>query len=89
MNFSDVCSVSPCKNGGVCFHHNNDYMYQCTFDFYGKDCQFDKSKLFILPYAIVCMDTLSGIKTWCARHVSGITFIRYAHILGCISSTNI
>jgi len=25
MIFSDVCNVSPFKNGGVCFHHNNDY----------------------------------------------------------------
>lgn len=36
---ANKCSPNPCKNGGVCFEENNDYVCNCPQGFKGKTCE--------------------------------------------------
>ena len=43
MLITDPCESSPCKNGGKCTTENGQFKCECTFQYFGLTCEYERN----------------------------------------------
>ena len=41
--FTDPCESSPCKNGGKCISENGEWKCDCTSQYFGLNCEYERN----------------------------------------------
>ena len=41
--FTDPCESSPCKNGGKCISGNGEWTCNCTSQYFGLNCEYERN----------------------------------------------
>ena len=41
--FTDPCESSPCKNGGKCISGNGEWTCDCTSQYFGLNCEYERN----------------------------------------------